>query len=116
MTTDDQAAEHRAQLERLCADGGPLRTHSRYTTTRNPEWFSVKRQQPRQERRALHNEILAAFVAAHPEVLRNRKAIVLAGPLERGNPPPRMRSSPRHGPVRNTGCPSTPITSKTSCW
>ncbi|UYY81972.1 zeta toxin family protein [Arthrobacter sp. YA7-1] len=80
MNTDDQAAAHRAQLERLCADGGPLTAHSRYATTQNPEWFNVKRQQPRQERRALHNEILAAFVVAHPQVLRNRKAIVLAGP------------------------------------
>ena len=80
MTTDDRAAAHRAHLERLCADGGPLTAHSRHATTQNPEWFNVKRQQPRQERRALHNEILAAFVAAHPEVLRNRKAIVLAGP------------------------------------
>ncbi|MCB5291495.1 zeta toxin family protein [Arthrobacter sp. SO3] len=80
MTTDDQAAAHRAHLERLCADGGPLTAHSRYATTQNPEWFNVKRQQPRQVRRGLHNEILAAFVASHPEVLRNRKAIVLAGP------------------------------------
>ncbi|MDO5866921.1 MULTISPECIES: zeta toxin family protein [Paenarthrobacter] len=80
MTTDDQAAGHRAHLERLCAEGGPLTAHSRHATTQNPEWFNVKRQQPRQERRALHNEILADFVASRPEVLRNRKAIVLAGP------------------------------------
>ncbi|UYY81956.1 zeta toxin family protein [Arthrobacter sp. YA7-1] len=80
MTTDDQAAAHRVHLERLCADGGPLTAHSRHATTQYPEWFNVKRQQPRQERRALHDEILAAFVAAYPDVLRNRKAIVLAGP------------------------------------
>ncbi|WP_148667467.1 hypothetical protein [Arthrobacter sp. Hiyo1] len=48
MTADDQAAAHRAHLERLCADGGPLTAHSRYATTQNPEWFNVKRQQPRQ--------------------------------------------------------------------
>jgi chloramphenicol 3-O-phosphotransferase len=28
----------------------------------------------------MHNEILEAFVASHPEVIRGRKAIVLAGP------------------------------------
>ncbi|WP_369745682.1 zeta toxin family protein [Paenarthrobacter sp. AMU7] len=80
MTNDDQASTHRAHLEELCSEGGPLTAHSRHATTQNPEWFNVKRQQPRQERRALHNEILAAFVASKPEVLRNRKAIVLAGP------------------------------------
>ncbi|WP_369745623.1 zeta toxin family protein [Paenarthrobacter sp. AMU7] len=80
MTTNAQASEHRAHLEELCAEGGPLTAHSRHATTQNPEWFNVRRQQPRQERRALHNEILAAFVASKPEVLRNRKAIVLAGP------------------------------------
>ncbi|MEW1821241.1 hypothetical protein AB0323_10680 [Arthrobacter sp. NPDC080031] len=89
MTTDDQAAAHRAHLERLCADGRPLTAHSRYATTQNPGSFNVKRQQPRHERRSLHNEILAAVVAAHPEVLRNRKAIVLAGGP--GNPPRRTR-------------------------
>jgi hypothetical protein len=71
VTTDDQAAAHRAHLERLCADGGPLTANSRHATTQNPEWFNVKRQQPRQARRGLHNEILAAFVAAHADVLRN---------------------------------------------
>lgn len=80
MTNDDKASTHRAHLEELCSEGGPLTAHSRHATTQNPEWFNVKRQQPRQERRALHNEILAAFVASKPEVLRNRKAIVLAGP------------------------------------
>lgn len=80
MTTDDQTAGHRAHLEWLCAEGGPLTAHSRHATTQNPEWFNVKRQQPRPERRALHNEILADFVASRPDVLRHRKAIVLAGP------------------------------------
>jgi predicted ABC-type ATPase len=80
VRSDGHAAAHRAHLERLCADGGPLTAHSRHATTENPEWFNVRRQQPRAERRALHNEILAAFVAANPQVRRDRRAIVLAGP------------------------------------
>ncbi|MGT2464131.1 zeta toxin family protein [Sinomonas atrocyanea] len=80
MRSDGHAAAHRAHLERLCADGGPLTAHSRHATTQNPEWFNVRRQQPRAERRTLHNEILAVFVAANPQVRRDRRAIVLAGP------------------------------------
>lgn len=80
MTTEDQAAKHRAYLERLCAAGGPLAADSRHATTQNSEWFNVRRQEPRAARRALHNELLTGFVAAHPEVAQERKAIVLAGP------------------------------------
>lgn len=80
MTTEDQAAEHRTHLERLCKEGGPLAADSRHATTQNPEWFNVRRQEPRAARRTLHNEMLADFVASHPEVAQERKAIVLAGP------------------------------------
>lgn len=80
MTSEDQAAAHRATLERLSADGGPLTTQSRTATVQNPEWFNVRRGEPRQERRRLHNEILARFIETHSEVRRDRKAIVLAGP------------------------------------
>ncbi len=57
-----------------------MTAQSRHATTQNPEWFNVKRQQPRPARRALHNEMLSSFVAAHAAVRSDRKAIVLAGP------------------------------------
>lgn len=44
MTSDERAAAHRAHLERLCADDGPLTAHSEHATTQNPEWFNVRRQ------------------------------------------------------------------------
>jgi predicted kinase len=76
----EQAAAHRATLERLCADGGPLTAQAENATVRNPEWFNVRLGEPRQGRRRLHNEIVARFIESRPEVRRDRKAIVLAGP------------------------------------
>lgn len=80
MTTEDQAAAHRVTLERLGADKGPLAAQSKTATAQNPEWFNVRRGQPRQDRRRLHNEIVTRFIESRPEVSRDRKAIVLAGP------------------------------------
>ncbi|MCA4135302.1 hypothetical protein [Arthrobacter sp. M4] len=80
MTTEERAAVHRALLEALGADDGPLTARSRYATSQNPEWFNVRRREPRLGRRQLHAEILARFTDSHPEVRRDRKAIVLAGP------------------------------------
>lgn len=80
MTTDEQAAAHRAILERLGADGGPLTADSQYATSQNPEWFSVKREEWRPARRLLHTEILARFAESNSEVRKDKRAIVLAGP------------------------------------
>ncbi|MCA4135644.1 hypothetical protein [Arthrobacter sp. M4] len=80
MTTEERAAVHRAYLEALGADDGPLTARSRHATSQNPEWFNVRRGEPRLGRRQLHAEMLARFTDAHPEVRRDRKAIVLAGP------------------------------------
>lgn len=80
MTTEDQAAVHRAHLERLGEDGGPLTAHSQHATSQNPEWFNVRRGTPLDVRRQLHVEILAVFTESHPEVRKDKKAIVLAGP------------------------------------
>lgn len=80
MTIDEQAAAHRATLERLGAAGGPLTAQSVTATTQNPEWFNVRRAEPRQDRRRLHSEILARFTDSHPEVRKDKKAIVFAGP------------------------------------
>ncbi|WP_427136760.1 zeta toxin family protein [Pseudarthrobacter sp. S9] len=80
MTTEEQAAVHRAHLERLGADGGPLTAHSQHATSQNPEWFNVRRGTPLDVRRQVHTEILARFTESHPEVRKDKKAIVLAGP------------------------------------
>jgi chloramphenicol 3-O-phosphotransferase len=80
VTTEDQAAAHRATLERLGADGGPLTAQSKTATTQNSEWFNVRRGEPRQERRRLYDEILERFIQSRPEIRRDKKAIVLAGP------------------------------------
>ena len=71
MTTEDQAAVHRAHLERLGADGGTLTAHSKHSTSQNPEWFNVRRGTPLDVRRQLHTEILARFTESHPEVRKN---------------------------------------------
>ncbi|QHK18519.1 hypothetical protein GU243_00520 [Pseudarthrobacter psychrotolerans] len=71
MTTEDQAAAHRATLERLGADGGPLTAQSKTATAQNPEWFNVRRGEPRPDRRQLHTEILARFIESHPEVRKD---------------------------------------------
>lgn len=80
MTIDEQAAAHRATLERLGAAGGPLTAQSATATTQNSEWFNVRRGEPRQDRRRLHSEILSRFSDSHSEVRKDKKAIVLAGP------------------------------------
>lgn len=67
-------------MERLGAPGGPLTAQSSTATTQNAEWFNVRRGEPRQDRRRVHNEIVARFIESRPEVRRDRKAIVLAGP------------------------------------
>ncbi|WP_234754145.1 zeta toxin family protein [Arthrobacter ramosus] len=96
MTTEEQAAVHRAHLERLGSDGGPLTAHSPHATTQNPEWFNVRRGAPLEVRRQLHTEILARFTAARPEVRRDRKAIVLAGPPGAG------KSTAQHALIKHT--------------
>lgn len=80
MTTEDPAASHRVNLERLSEDGGPLTAKSKNATCQNPDWFNVGRGEPRQARRRLHNEIVARFIESRPDVRRERRAIVLAGP------------------------------------
>jgi len=80
VTTDEQAAAHRANLERLGADGGPLTAHSQHATSQNSEWFNVRRGEPLAARRQVHADILARFTETHPEVRKDKRAIVLAGP------------------------------------
>ncbi|WP_427019516.1 zeta toxin family protein (plasmid) [Pseudarthrobacter sp. P1] len=96
MTTEEQAAVHRAHLERLGADGGPLTAHSPHATSQNPQWFNVRRGTPLDVRRQLHTEILARFTDTHPEVRKDRKAIVLAGPPGAG------KSTAQHALIKET--------------
>jgi len=96
VTTEEQAAVHRAHLERLGADGGPLTAHSPHATSQNPQWFNVRRGTPLDVRRQLHTEILARFTDTHPEVRKDRKAIVLAGPPGAG------KSTAQHALIKET--------------
>ncbi|NQD89477.1 AAA family ATPase [Paenarthrobacter sp. CM16] len=80
MTTEKQAAAHRVTLERLSVDGGPLSAEAKTLASKNPEWFNLRRAEPRSERRLLHNDIVTRFIESMPEVRRGKKAIVLAGP------------------------------------
>ncbi|MGO4856900.1 zeta toxin family protein [Arthrobacter sp. 2MCAF14] len=96
MTSEEQAAVHRAHLERLGADGGPLTAHSPHATSQNPQWFNVRRGAPLEVRRQLHTEILTRFTDTHPEVRRDKKAIVLAGPPGAG------KSTAQHALIKDT--------------
>lgn len=56
----------------------------------------MRRGAPLEVRRQLHAEILARFTGARPEVRRDRKAIVLAGPPGAG------KSTAQHALIRQT--------------
>lgn len=66
-------------LEQLGAPGGPLAADTSRSTVHNAGWFRDGIR-PSAERRAAHREIRTAFRAQRPNVKRDRRAIVLAGP------------------------------------
>lgn len=66
-------------LDQLGAPGGPLAADTSSSTVHNSGWFRDGIR-PSAERRAAHREIRAAFRAQRPNVKRDRRAIVLAGP------------------------------------
>lgn len=66
-------------LEQLGAPGGPLAADTSSSTVHNAGWFRDGIR-PSPERRAAHREIRTAFRAQRPNVKRDRRAIVLAGP------------------------------------
>ncbi len=66
-------------LEQLGAPGGPLAADTSSSTVHIASWFRDGIR-PSAERRAAHREIRTAFRAQRPNVKRDRRAIVLAGP------------------------------------
>lgn len=69
----------RRLLEQLGAPGGPLADDTASSTIHNSTWFE-EGIQPSGQRKAVHREIRDAFRAQRPNVKRERRAIVLAGP------------------------------------
>lgn len=69
----------RRLLEQLGAPGGPLADDTASSTVHNSTWFE-EGIQPSGQRKAVHREIRNAFRAQRPNVKRERRAIVLAGP------------------------------------
>ncbi|NQX29656.1 zeta toxin family protein [Microbacteriaceae bacterium VKM Ac-2854] len=70
---------HRDFISQLSEPNGPLHERSPYATISDPAHFD-RRQRSIGERRILHDEILREFVAAQPNVLQDRRAIILTGP------------------------------------
>lgn len=69
----------RLLLEQLGAPGGPLADDTASSTIHNSTWFE-EGIQPSTQRKAVHREIRNTFRAQRPNVRRERRAIVLAGP------------------------------------
>lgn len=69
----------RRLLEQLGAPGGPLADDTASSTIHNSTWFE-EGIQPSTQRKAVHRKIRNTFRAQRPNVKRERRAIVLAGP------------------------------------
>jgi hypothetical protein len=77
---------HRAYLTSLSTGDGPLRPDAPHATVNNRRWFRQidGAPVPTSARRRLHEQILEQWRAANPHVVRERSAIVMAGPPEGG--------------------------------
>ncbi|MGU3587382.1 hypothetical protein ACLBYD_30090 [Rhodococcus sp. C26F] len=72
----------RAYLASLSTGDGPLRPDAPHATVNNRRWFRRidGAAVPTSARRRLHEQILGQWRAANPHVVRERSAIVMAGP------------------------------------
>lgn len=75
---DDAVVAHRETVRVFARPGGPLAPDSPYATMNNPAWFVDGL--PTFERDSLHDRLIAAYKAAHPDARGEHRAIVLAGP------------------------------------
>lgn len=78
MSAAEARDRHLRHLEELTAPGGPIGTDAPTATHRQPGNLLGGRLSPARAR--LHKEILREFFAENPDVLRDRKAVVTAGP------------------------------------
>jgi len=77
-------------LDHLSAPGGPLSDGTPSSSHLNPEWFG-QGEQVTASRNAIHAEMRKKFRAQRPNVKRERRAIVLAGPPGAGKSSARQK-------------------------
>lgn len=70
--------QHWQSLMALSEPGQVLAADSPYATVKNPKWYGSRG--PTAERRQLHDQILADFLAEKPDVGHDRIAVIMAGP------------------------------------
>ena len=75
---DEEFAEHRRALSALSGSGRPLDAEGPWASVRNPAWF-LRSGTPRHGRRGLHARLLDERATQAPDVLEDRRAVVLAG-------------------------------------
>lgn len=83
MTVDQSAIDaHRESVRALAKPGHALAPESPNATVNNPAWFRQRNGQleARAVRVRLHDRLKAEYVAEQPDVLQERRAVVLAGP------------------------------------
>ena len=82
MGSDAEIARHRNAVIALAKPGGALAANALTATTKNPEWFRVVAGtlRPTPLRAQLHDRLVAEQRSAVPNVVTDRRAIILAGP------------------------------------
>jgi predicted ABC-type ATPase len=83
VTLDQSAIDaHRNSVRAMAKPGQALAPDSPNATINNPAWFrhTSKGVERRAVRIRLHDQLKAQYVDAHPGVLQDRRAVVLAGP------------------------------------
>lgn len=77
----DQADHRRSVLRVLSAPGGGLSLASPKASVRNPDWFPQgEHGAPAPARSLTHRKILNRYFAERPDVARERRAVLMAGP------------------------------------
>lgn len=81
---DAEKAKHVAVLRKLTEPGGSIDTEAATATHKNEKYFTSRAgggdPLPTRERLRMHKEILTEYFDEKPDVIRDRRAIVMAGP------------------------------------
>ncbi|WP_181025738.1 zeta toxin family protein [Rathayibacter rathayi] len=76
----DRVEEHRTVLRDLTGAGGAINAESNYASQHNPQWFDQETGRPLADRDREQRDVIREFRATSPNVPRDHKAILLAGP------------------------------------